>query len=41
MRKNNFMQKPLHSQFMRKSDEMKSQETWIWLVTEKLKKRAA
>ena len=37
-RKKNFMGKPLHSQFMRETDEKRSQETWNWLNKEKLKK---
>ena len=37
-RKKNFMGKPLHSQFMRETDEKRSQETWNWLNKGKLKK---
>ena len=36
-RKKNFMGKPLHSQFMRETDEKRSQETWNWLNKGKLK----
>ena len=37
-RRKNFMEKPLHSQFMRKTDEERSQETWNWLKIRFLKK---
>ena len=29
-RTKNFMEKSLHSQFMRKTDEVRSQDTWNW-----------
>ena len=32
------MEKPLHSQFIGKTDEEKNQETWNWLQTGLLKK---
>ena len=35
----NFMEKPLHSQFMRKTDEVRSHETWNWLKAGLLKKK--
>ena len=37
-RTKNFMKKPLHSQFMRKTDEVWTQETWNWLKARSLKK---
>ena len=37
-RMKNFMKKPLHSQFMRKTDEVWTQETWNWLKARSLKK---
>ena len=37
-RRKNFMEKSLNSQFMRKTDKVRSQETWNWLKTGLLKK---
>ena len=38
MRKKNFMEEPLHSQFVKKTEEMRNQETWKWLKKKTLKK---
>ena len=37
-RRKNFMEKPLHLQFMKKTDELMTQETQNWLKTGLLKK---
>ena len=37
-RNKNFMEKPLHSQFVKKTEEVRSQETWNWLRKGTMKK---